>query len=56
MVKTAPETTCEELAPIDWMMTFSRMVLRREKRGDRAMARMAMGIAASMPWPTRSAR
>ena len=33
MVKTAPETTCDELAPMDWMMTFSRIVdLAAEER------------------------
>ncbi len=56
MVKTAPETTCDEFAPIDWMMTFSSSVLLRAKRGAIPMARIEIGIAASIPWPTRRAR
>jgi hypothetical protein len=56
IVNTAPDTTCDELAPIDWMITFSRMVLLRENSGDRPIARIAIGIAASIPCPTLSAR
>ena len=56
IVKTAPDTTWDELAPIDWMITFSSRVDRRGKRRDRPMARIEIGIAASMPWPTFSAR
>ena len=47
MVKTAPETTCDELAPIDWTMTFSRMVERRRNMRPMPTARIAMGMAAS---------
>ncbi len=41
---------------MDWTMTFSRSELRREKKRERPMVRMEMGMAASMPCPTFSAR
>jgi hypothetical protein len=41
---------------MDWMITFSSRVDLREKNVPRPMARMAMGIAASMPCPTLRAR
>ena len=56
MVKAAPLTTWLLLAPMLWTMTFSRMVFLRGKKRDRPTARMAMGMAASMPWPSFRAR
>ena len=55
MVNTAPETTCEEFAPTDCTITFSRIVLLRFESCENPMPRMAMGMAASMPWPSFSA-
>ncbi len=52
MVNTAPETTWLELAPMLWTNTFSRSVLLRLTTWDQPMPRMAMGMAASMPWPS----
>jgi len=45
----------DELAPMDWMITFSSSELRRRKNPESPMARMAIGMAASIPWPTLSA-
>ena len=46
---SAPETTCDEFAPMDWTMTFSSSVVLRAKRGAIPMARIEIGIAASIP-------
>ena len=55
-VKMAPATTRPEAAPIDWMMTFSRMVLFLLNSGETPTAMMAMGMAASNTWPIFSPR
>ena len=55
-VKIEPATTRPEAAPIDWMMTFSRMVERRLSVTPMPTARMAIGIAASKTWPTLKPR
>ncbi len=51
MVKIAPATTTPAACPMDWMITFSSKVLRREKRVPRNTAKMAMGIEVSMTFP-----
>ena len=56
MVNTAPATTALDAAPIDWMITFSRIVLLRAKTFAIPMAMMAIGIAASIPCPVLRAR
>jgi len=56
MVKAAPLTTWLELAPMLWMITFSRIVFLRGKKRESPTARMAMGMAASMPCPSFRAR
>ena len=50
----APATTLPEAAPMPVMMTFSSSEVRRLKMRARPMARMEMGMAASIPWPTFS--
>ena len=52
MVNTAPETTWLELAPMLCTNTFSSRVLLRLTIWENPMPRMAMGMAASMPWPS----
>ena len=53
-VKIAPATITPELAPIDWMMTFSDSGLFRLAKVEAPTAIMAMGMAASNTCPKRS--
>src|SRR5271157_4031437 len=53
-VKIAPATTDPARPPIPVMMTFSSTLERRGYARARPMARMEMGIADSMTWPTFS--
>ncbi len=52
MVKTDPPTTMPEVAPMARMFTFSIMMLLRATMAEKPMARMEMGMAVSMPWPS----
>ena len=51
-MKIEPATISPEAPPMLWMMTFSRIVLRRLKRPETPTARMLMGIAASITCAT----
>ncbi len=51
-VKMAPATTPPEVPPIPVRMTFSSRVDRRLYARARPMARMEIGMAASITWPT----
>src|SRR5262245_10954469 len=53
-VKIAPATTDAEAPPIPVMITFWRSGGSFETTRVRPIARMAIGIAASMTWPTLS--
>jgi hypothetical protein len=55
-VKIAPATTTPDAAPMDWMMTFSRMLLRLVYRLVIPTARMAIGMAASKTCPATRPR
>jgi hypothetical protein len=51
-VKIAPATTEPETPPIPVMITFSRRLERRRYTRASPIARIEIGIAASMTWPT----
>ena len=52
-VKIDPATTSPEAAPMLWMITFSRIELRRlPNMPDTPTARMPIGMAASNTWAT----
>jgi hypothetical protein len=53
-VKMAPATTEPETPPTPVMITFSSRLDRRAYRRASPMARMEMGMAASITWPTFS--
>ena len=53
--KVAPAATTPAAWPTDCTMTFSRMVERTWRRRPKVMARMAMGMDASMALPARRA-
>ena len=53
-VKIAPATTAPDAPPMPVMMTFSRSVDRRRYTRARPIARIEIGIAASMTCPTFS--
>ena len=50
----APATTLPDAPPMPMMMTFSSRLERRLNMRARPMARIEMGMAASIPWPTLS--
>ena len=57
MVKTEPPATMPEVAPIARTFTFSRRVEARRARtrtekAEKPTARIEMGMADSMPWPS----
>jgi hypothetical protein len=54
MTNTEPPTTIPAVAPIVTTLTFSRMVERRFSIGsaEKPMARMAIGMADSIPCPS----
>jgi hypothetical protein len=54
-VNTEPPTTIPAVAPSEMMFTFSRSVDLRARTAERPIARIAIGIADSMPWPSLSA-
>ena len=61
MVKTEPPATIPEVAPMARTLTFSRRVEARAWRvwttkAEKPTARIEMGMADSMPWPSFSAR
>ncbi len=53
-MKIAPATTDPETPPMPVMITFSSTLERRRKTRARPMARMEIGIAASITCPTLS--
>ncbi len=59
MVKTVPPATMPEVVLMARMLMFSMIVLRlkpsRRSSPDRPTARIEIGMAVSMPWPTLSA-
>jgi hypothetical protein len=55
MVKTDPPTRMPEVAPMARTLTFSSRVERRASRAEKPIARIEIGIADSMPWPSLSA-
>ena len=54
MVKIAPATTLPEAAPIPVMITFSSRLVRRPYIRASPIAKIEIGIAASIPCPTFS--
>ena len=55
MVNTDPPTRIPEVAPMARMLTFSSRVDLRASSAENPMARIEMGIADSIPWPSLSA-
>ena len=55
-VKMAPATITPELAPMDWMITFSPNAFLRLAALDTPTAMIAMGMAASNTCPIFSPR
>ena len=54
MVNVDPPTTIPAHAPSVTMLTFSSSVDLREAIAEKPIARIAIGIADSMPWPSLS--
>ena len=52
----APATTTPDEAPMDWMMTFWPSMFFWPSTVPMPTAMMAIGMAASKTWPTRSPR
>jgi len=53
--KVAPAATTPAAWPTDWTITFSKRLLTGCRILPKKMARIAMGIEASMAFPARSA-
>jgi hypothetical protein len=55
VIDPEPPAMMPEVAPMATMLTFSSRVLLRRASAERPTARMAIGMAGSMPWPNLSA-